>query len=354
MSNQSHTTRIADPKKHRLGFLDFLRFIAAFAVLFQHVFENIWPAFKHFTTYYFQCGLFGVMVFFLTSGFIIPVSLEKGASLKTFWISRIFRLFPLYLLSIVSVLISIRLGLYPAGFPAAKTIIINIFMFQHFLGVPDVMPLYWTLCLELLFYFIISAIFFFGFIKKTMWIALAFLALSFFAGGVAIGILHLAGGGWGMIFFLTSMFVGTLFYRLVNGELSARAFAGMMLLVLMVLLFNTYTNLYGKDQPALGGDKSFLPVTLAILAAYLVFFAAVSLRNIKFPVYLVYMGTISYSLYLVQGTILVIIPAIGNTAVTAVIWIGVTISVSVITYNLIEKPFIKIGKKLSGASSKKA
>nr|WP_294943012.1 acyltransferase [uncultured Mucilaginibacter sp.] len=343
-----------DTYKQRLGFLDFLRFIAAFAVLMQHAFEQISPAFKHFTTNYFQLGLFGVVLFFLTSGFIIPVSLEKGASLKVFWISRVFRLFPLYYLSIASVLVSIKLGIYPALFPSLKTIIINLFMFQHFLGVPDVMPLYWTLCLELLFYFIISIVFYAGYIKKSVLLAVVFLALSFFLGAVAIGHFHIIKGGWGLLFFLTSMFMGTLFYRLANDQISKSVFFAMMAIALIVLLSNTYTNLYGHDQPELGGDRSFLPVNTAIIMAYLVFYLVLTYRSKTFPAWFVYLGVISYSLYLVQGTVFGLIPVSKNIYISALIWIVTTVIVSVITYNLVEKPFIKIGKKLSGALSKKA
>src|SRR6186713_1339102 len=84
-------------RRNRLEFLDFLRFIAAFSVLIQHACEKVFPAFAYFCTHYFQFGVFGVTLFFLCSGFVIPVSLEKSHSLKKFWINRVFRLYPLYL-----------------------------------------------------------------------------------------------------------------------------------------------------------------------------------------------------------------------------------------------------------------
>lgn len=41
-------------------------------------------------------GRFGVVLFFLISGFIIPNSLKPGSSLSRFFISRVFRLYPVY------------------------------------------------------------------------------------------------------------------------------------------------------------------------------------------------------------------------------------------------------------------
>ena len=45
-------------------------------------------------------GNYGVFVFFLISGYIVPASLERKGSVRTFWVSRLFRLYPLYLLAV--------------------------------------------------------------------------------------------------------------------------------------------------------------------------------------------------------------------------------------------------------------
>ena len=41
-------------------------------------------------------GLYGVLVFFLVSGYIIPASLERHGRVRTFWIGRVFRIYPLW------------------------------------------------------------------------------------------------------------------------------------------------------------------------------------------------------------------------------------------------------------------
>jgi peptidoglycan/LPS O-acetylase OafA/YrhL len=39
-------------------------------------------------------GLYGVFVFFMVSGYIVPASLERRGSVRGFWVSRVFRLYP--------------------------------------------------------------------------------------------------------------------------------------------------------------------------------------------------------------------------------------------------------------------
>ena len=44
-------------------------------------------------------GVFGVTIFFIISGFVIPLSIEKY-NIKTFFLKRFFRLYPTYFLSL--------------------------------------------------------------------------------------------------------------------------------------------------------------------------------------------------------------------------------------------------------------
>ncbi len=86
-------------RNRRFDFIDSARGIAALAVIAEHLYEARSPWFYTFSQTGFSLGAFGVTLFFLVSGFIIPVSIEK-AGLKRFWIARVFRLYPLYWLSL--------------------------------------------------------------------------------------------------------------------------------------------------------------------------------------------------------------------------------------------------------------
>ncbi|MFC7645188.1 acyltransferase family protein [Streptosporangium lutulentum] len=69
----------------RLAWLDALRGLAAVAVLLEHMLPWLLPALPR--QYLFSLGMYGVLVFFLVSGYIIPVSLEARGDVRAFWIS---------------------------------------------------------------------------------------------------------------------------------------------------------------------------------------------------------------------------------------------------------------------------
>src|SRR4029079_3048808 len=141
----------------RLEFLDVLRGIAAMTVFFSHVAERVSPTLRDIVHTRFDLGHFGVTLFFMCSGFIIPFSLERQNSLYRFWISRIFRLYPLYWFTIG---LSIFLAYIQSGersfsqflLANSKTILGNLTMLQLFLGIPHIRGEYWTLAFEMLFY----------------------------------------------------------------------------------------------------------------------------------------------------------------------------------------------------------
>ncbi|KAA3438563.1 acyltransferase family protein [Rufibacter hautae] len=203
----------AQASSSRLEFLDFLRCIAASAVMLQHALESKSPAFAEFSTKYFQFGVFGVTLFFLTSGFIIPVSIERANSIKAFWISRIYRLFPLYLVSILVTLLLISLGWLEGTPPTAASLLANAVMLAKFLGQPLIQGLYWTLNLEMVFYLLVTGLFMVGLLQRSVLLAMGALAAALLLGVVGTQVLHFFESGWGLCFQLATMFVGTVYFR---------------------------------------------------------------------------------------------------------------------------------------------
>ena len=127
----------------RIDYIDALRGIAAMAVVLHHfggpVIENLG----------FDFGRYGVLLFFVISGYVIPYSLTARHShpLTFFGLSRFFRLYPAYWLSI---LLMLWIGSKPIdGLQMAA----NLTMVQRFLGIEDIQGVYWTLAVELAFYF---------------------------------------------------------------------------------------------------------------------------------------------------------------------------------------------------------
>jgi peptidoglycan/LPS O-acetylase OafA/YrhL len=333
----------------RLDFLDALRGIAVGLVLLQHVGELLFPAVRELSDSTIQLGQFGVTVFFLCSGFIIPASLERGgaagsrsAALTAFWTSRVFRLYPLYWVSLAGAALLVSLGRYAPEQPlTGADWLANTSMLQMFAGRPHALGLYWTLGFEMLFYLAVSALFLLGWHRHSVLLSLAGAGCCLAAAGLAeplLGSTPPLG-----VFCLATMFTGTVFYRWYAGTVGRPAVAGCVGAVLAGggLLLDAHT------VAAVPGEPRFLPMLTAWLAAYAVFCLGVLLRRRTPPAWLRRLGTISFSVYLMQALVLAAVPALPNAAATAVVWIAVTIALSEATYRLVERPAIRLGRSLT-------
>lgn len=151
--------------RSRLEILDALRGLAAVAVALFH-FSNGWEP-NAFTT---PCrwGWLGVEVFFVISGFIIPYSLARSRYVARndygrFMLKRFIRLYPPYIASVVLVILLWHLSAmspafrgevsYTVGGAALHTALLN-----DIIGVPWLQPVYWTLAIELQFYLLAGII----------------------------------------------------------------------------------------------------------------------------------------------------------------------------------------------------
>jgi peptidoglycan/LPS O-acetylase OafA/YrhL len=288
------------------------------------------------------------MVFFLCSGFIVPASLERGgphtsrtAALAGFWRSRVFRLYPLYWLSLVGAAVLVSVGAYsPAAPLAGGDWLANATMLQAFAGSEHALPLYWTLAFEMAFYVALSALFLLGWHRSS---AALSLAASVGCGVAAVAAEPLLGRSAPLgLFCLATMFTGTVFFRWQAGTVGLRT------LVLCVgSALTAGTTLLGAAAVQPGG-QDVVPMLTAWFGAYAVFCTAVALRSRTVPGWLRRLGTISFSVYLVQALVLLAVPALPSPVLTAVVWVAVTVAVSEGTYRLVEQPAVRLGRRLGG------
>lgn len=154
----------------RLGVLDALRGLAALWVGLYHFTQNGkyhggFPGdspLKSAGTY----GWVGVYAFFVISGFILPWTMERGGyrlgDFPRFLAKRALRLHPLYLLSVLAMLLPALLGPEAVAGMSAKgwrDWWPHFFYLNGIMGRPWLMDIYWTLAIEAQYYLVIGLVF---------------------------------------------------------------------------------------------------------------------------------------------------------------------------------------------------
>lgn len=334
--------------KDRLSFLDSIRGIAALAVLLEHAGERISPHARDISHHFFSFGKFGVTAFFLTSGFVIPFTLERGDSLRRFWISRFFRLYPLYWLSLCLVLGSYLLGITSAvtpGFPAhfLRNSLINVTMFQQFLGIPNAEGLYYTLGMEMAFYIFVSVLFVRRFHHRSLQIAWT-AAISLALLGTLVPLFLRRRIPMAGLFYFLCLLVGTAIYRNFANEVTARKLCALLAFVSLATIVEIYCNYVLIKKSDATERFTLWAVLLPWLTAYAVFLLAYLFRAKEFPRFFVWLGTISYSVYLLHPNVARIIPGSTHGTLSFFCVLAATLLLSTLTYRYIEQPFITLGR----------
>ena len=155
-------TRGGRREASRLAWLDALRGFAALCVVFDHETSLVLRSLHAYLYQWLNFGQYGVFVFFLVSGYIIPASLERKGSIRGFWISRAFRLYPLYLLAIAVAAVAYELGygtLRGAQHHPLAAVASWLLMIPNLLTGPNVPNVTWTLSYEMVFYLLLAALF---------------------------------------------------------------------------------------------------------------------------------------------------------------------------------------------------
>ena len=353
----------------RFAHIDSLRAIAALLVIWMHTSELFVlfaaPSFQnqlYDMAHVMDFGRVGVVIFFAISGFVIPSSL-RGNRLeccREFLIKRLFRLYPIYWLSI-------PFGLITFWYMWNKeislsTILWNLTMVQEAAGHPSVQGQYWTLQTELVFYGLCVLLFLQGVLRSAITLSLLVLGMS----AVCLVPILLAFVGrplaasidpaWTMLaLHLGVMFWGALFriwYDRAPMPIFARlsVFGYIGCWIVMAIVGVTYYLLVKADIKIL---HFFIPYALGVSM-----FAVLAIYGKLKNSWLVWLGTISYSLYLFHPVAMYSlswvvqnseIDSLKNWPITGymLVTLVATIAISALTYRIVELPAIRLGNLLA-------
>jgi peptidoglycan/LPS O-acetylase OafA/YrhL len=146
--------------KVRLGALDTLRGVAALNVVLLHFTTDFHRDFSptRIASITWDYGAYGVHLFFLISGFVIFMTAERTQRPYDFIVSRFSRLYPPYWAALVfttAVLIAVPLAGGPTPAHLLRRALVDLSMFQSWARVGSVDSVYWTLGVELSFYLVL-------------------------------------------------------------------------------------------------------------------------------------------------------------------------------------------------------
>ncbi|MEU2285238.1 acyltransferase [Streptomyces sp. NPDC013178] len=386
----------------RLGWLDALRGIAALVVVFDHSSYAFMAELRRELMPQFNTSRFGIMVFFLVSGYIIPASLERRGRVGAFWIGRLFRMYPLWAAVVAAVLALHLVGVAElradfGGQSAVTVAAAHLTLLQELLGTPDLLLVLWTLSYEMAFYLLVVALFTVRLHRRSAAVAVilaVFAAVSAMVGSTvpasalsgAIGTgrlialasvvmvvavccasagspaLRVVGGllggvlalvlafngtvpVWESLVVLAVMFLGTAVHRAERGQSSWRCATLATAVVVACAVGSAYGYGDGPQFTRRGWIVAFL---LAVLA----FGVGLALRHRRTPRWLTGLGTISYSVYLVHPVLLAVTDGtIGrwrqDRPDLELGFFAVLLPLCVLTYRCIEAPSQAWGRKLA-------
>jgi peptidoglycan/LPS O-acetylase OafA/YrhL len=294
-------------------------------------------------------GEFGVGIFFIISGFVIPFSVASESPLG-FLKRRIFRIYPVYIAGFGLVMTSIWLLTLFAGsaFGYSREHILAHFgiLLRGLTGYSRIDGISWTLEVELVFYLIMAV----GGVRliskgpRPFYIGAAVVA----AAGIISNQLMRAGyqsavGLIGLQFWTSLLLVsGLAYHSLYSGKLHYRAFAGIQLTVsaLVILVW------FCSDQQVFHWQW-----IAGFLLAMIVFAVSYALRaKIRSTGILNHLANISYPLYVVHAlpgyAVMYCMISLGIGAYGAILAAGIlAYALSVLLHIGIEKPFMGIARR---------
>lgn len=265
--------------KGRIAVLDVFRGLASFMVMVYHLTPG------------FYIGRFGVQLFFIISGFVIFMTLDKTSSVTEFFKKRFYRLFPTFWVCVTLTTLVLMVGHVKDKIPSLKIYALNMTMAPEVFHVRSIDGVYWSLLTEMAFYLLMGIILFLRLKKHVVYWGLAWLLLItlnyWFHLDTHVPLLKLLNVRHGQLFLS-----GILFYKLYTGERNP------FFLPMIFYSFGLSLLIYSRQFP-------MVPVLVSITTIFIVFFLFLyhRLDFLARNKTLLFLGSISYPFYLLHQEI---------------------------------------------------
>jgi peptidoglycan/LPS O-acetylase OafA/YrhL len=289
----------------KIGSINTLRFIAAVFVVFYHFTFVYYHAELSYVNvpilrYLFQYGYLGVDLFFIISGFVISLSAE-GRGAYTFFKSRIGRLYPVFWVSAIVTTLFLMFGGHLISsdmtlwrFWTNMTMVPTIIWSKETIDFID--GAYWTLAIEMKFYFFILLLLILKQFKKIEYIAIASsFAILIFAMFSNIKVDS-------DLIWIPNFLTGIIFYKIYKNGLNNWRIFALINTFIASLIFAVNRAPYLTD----GYKTVFSTTTISFyILIFYILFLLISLNKIKIPnnKYINALGLLTFPIYLLHQQI---------------------------------------------------
>jgi len=334
--------------------LDVLRSVAVLLVLFSHFLVAFGldkqPAFALWGIE--SLGKFGVQLFFIHTSLVLMMSLARleksggGAIVGRFYIRRIFRIFPLSMLTIATVLL-LKIPPYfgvPFTWPSPLRLWSNLLLIQNLTRTHEISLPLWSLPFELQMYVILPFIYFAGkkFGKPLYIVMLGFVLWQ------GDHVLSQKLGYPRLLLYAPFFFLGmATFYRSAKNTLSGAWFV--LSLLLLIVLHSLSARVVG-DYRAGWPEWVFCLIFCMMLPSFYDVKSTALRHAAK------YIAKYSYSIYLAHLPLMwwVFTKMATQPMVVRMLifWVALA-AISVVLYHAIEEPFIRLGGLVANSLSRR-
>lgn len=328
----------------RIEIVDVLRGIAASAVVVQHVAESsglpgLWYLLE------LAPGVFGVVLFFLISGFVIPLSVRGVSDWRAYALRRVCRIYPLTLFAFALLAALMLLGALPPAAAPWHVWLANLLLLQDFVRVPALLGVTWTLPIEFAWYTLFGLSFFLLGRRGLRLLSLAYPIGM--VGLIALSLLLEIRLPFGRIGMLYAALIGMQCFRFAGGEIGRREIllsCGVFVGLMMVANWVAFGHF---SHPNIKLHHALVPWALASL---LFFVALFRIKLASPPSWigqgLLFLGRISFSVYLLHPIVMGLVHPYAEGLAFIVAVCGLTLPLAWLSFTYVEKPGIEMGRAL--------